>query len=296
MPIHAIPIAAAVSVAAIGFVLSNGKKASAAVHPNALGVAPGLKGSSGGTILVPNGLKTPPLVVKPPADLPKVDPPIVPKQLPSSPAGNPIHVIDPVNHDTGAPTTVFNVATNGRAVSQAHELYDYLVKNGPHSDGTSKFADLTKAFQIVHNSDPDAVHLTTEHKLPESGEYDQYTSGALSLYTGHPIAPNPTMPHPAPMTATQITDPKRTGPIQSPAAYSSFNLYSYLKLHGNDKSATLKVLCKSFQHDVNTDPTYPGPASFSGVKIISKPLVEDGIYGLGTYTALKVSTIDTPKP
>jgi hypothetical protein len=98
------------------------------------------------------------------------------------------------------------------------------------------------------------------------------------------------------MTAAEIKDPARTAPIQSPAAYSSFNLYTYLKLHGNDKSAALKPLVKAFQHDVNTDPTFPGPVSFSGVKIIKTPLVEDGLYGPGTYAALKVMTMDTPKP
>jgi hypothetical protein len=286
-------VAIGAGVVGLGLVLASAKKASAAVHPNALGTAPSVKGTTGGEVVVPPGL---PLVIKPPANDIKPPAKIVPQALPPSPAGNPIHVIGPTNVDTGAPTLVYNVATNGKAVARAHALYDFLVKNGPHSDGTTAFADLTKAFQVVHNSDPDAVKLSTQHKIPEDGTYDQLTSGALSLYTGHPVPPNPIVPPPPPMTPAQISDPKRTTPVQSPAAYSSFNLYSYLKIHGNDKSAALKPLVKAFQHDVNTDPAFPGPISYSGVKVISTPLTEDGLYGQNTYKALASCTMDTPKP
>lgn len=296
MVAHLAPIAAiGAGVVGLGLVLASAKKASAAVHPNTLGLPPSVKGTTGGTVApVPNGFD-PSLVTKPPVNLSTLPTKIVPTPLPSSPAGNPISVLTTPG-DPSAGRVTFKVATMGKAVPQAHALYDYLVKNGPHSDGTSAFTDLTKAFQVVHNSDPDAVLLTTQHKIPEDGTYDALTSGALTLYTGHPIAQNPVVPPPAPMTNAQISDPARTEPVQSPAAYSSFALYSYLKQHGNDKSATLKPLVKAFQHDVNTDPVFPGPVSYSGVKVIKTPLVEDGLYGTGTYNALKCVTMDTPKP
>lgn len=287
---------AVAGIGGIGYLLFGGKKKpAAAVHPGSLGNGPIVVGKPGGGTAAPPSMPAIPLVTKPPSPIPVIMPP--PAIVGTTTMGNVIHVIEPIDPDTGGPTTVYAIATQGVAIPQAHALYDYLVKNGPKEvSGGTLFKDLTAAFQTAHNTDAKAIDAAGGNPLAINGVYDGLTSATLTMYTGHPVSPAANVPPPAPETVADINDPNRTKPVQAPFAFSSANLYAYLKLHGNDKSATLKPLVKAFQHDVNTDPTYPGPVAYSGVKLIKTPITEDGLYGQGTYTALGYVTSDPPKP
>ena len=208
-----------------------------------------------------------------------------------TPGGNPTVVpttepLTPLNPVTGkpvapgSPTFAQQVSKSGQAVPQAHALFDYL--KAKKYDHTAKYVSLVKAFQTATNADPYAKAL--HGPIPATGQYDLDTSAALTLYTGDPIPADPSTTPLAPPTGQQVLN--TPGYIGS-AAKTGFNLQQYLKAHGNDKSATLSALVKPFQHDVNTDPQFPGPASVA-VKIITTPLTEDGKYGPATAKALAV--------
>jgi|SRR6185436_8995707 len=234
--------------------------------------------------------KVPVPVIQNLPDHPRVDPAPPKKDAPmpqpivigSTPAGNPVRVIMPINPDTGKTTVVNNVATKGKAIDAAHLLFDYLKANGIAP--TADLAALCKAFEVAHNSDPDAKSVAG--KLEENGKYDAATAAALTVYMGEPISPDPKLP--APSTTTYA---------KSPFALSSSNLYAYLKVHGNDKSATLKPLVLAFQKDVNRDPTFPGPANPTpAFRVIKAKLVEDGLYGKLTSDALAACTFERINP
>lgn len=186
-------------------------------------------------------------------------------------------------------TLADQVATTGVARGAALALYGYLKVHG--ADNSPAFSNLVIAFQSTSNTDPNAVTLTGP--LPTSGIYDAYTSAALSLYTHDPVPPA-TPPAPAPvLTVAQAQNMA----IPGAAATSGFNLYTYLKAHGNDKSANLQKLVQQFQLDVDTDGKFGGPANKTGLPtIITTPLAQTGVYDAPTVTALRVMAPDAPNP
>jgi hypothetical protein len=142
---------------------------------------------------------------------------------------------------------------SGPAAPFAHNLYDYLKAHG--LDGSAKLGGLILDFQTNHNKDK--VGSTLTGPVPQNGQYDRLTSGALTIYTGDPIAADPKAPlPPVPTLGEQMTS-KSPGA----AANSAFNLFQYLKAHKYDPSdKNLSNLVTIFQTDVNTDPKFPGPA------------------------------------
>jgi hypothetical protein len=141
----------------------------------------------------------------------------------------------------------------GPAAPFAHNLFDYLKAHG--LDGSAKLSGLILDFQKAHNDDK--IGSTLSGPIPRDGFYGKETSGALTLYTGDPIPPDPKAPIAPTPTLGQILTSKSPGA----AAISGFNLYQYTKGHpfdANDK--TLANLVTIFQGDVNTDPMFPGPA------------------------------------
>lgn len=141
----------------------------------------------------------------------------------------------------------------GPAAPFAHNLYDYLKAHG--LDASAKLTTLIKDFQTEHNKDK--IGSTLTGPIPEHGFYDRLTSGALTLYTGDPIPPDPKAPLPPVPTLGQVLTSKSPGA----AAVSGFNLYSYTKTNKYSPTDTkLQNLVTIFQSDVNTDPMFPGPA------------------------------------
>ena len=197
--------------------------------------------------------------------------------------GNPITVLTPIDTTTGKATIEAQIATTGNALGPARVLYDFLTAHGVGAG--PELGLLVSAFQFAHNADPKAVKVAGV--LNTSGMYDLPTSGALTVYTGNPIAPHVDIP---------LTD---TGP-NSPgtAALTASNLYAYLKQHPiSSGDATLAQLVKAFQKAVNTDTKYPGPASaFPSARIIREPLTVDGKYGPRTSDALAVVTFERINP
>lgn len=193
------------------------------------------------------------------------------KALGVTPAGNPIAPVNNAPASASLPGVPLppnvssfaeSVQKNGVAVPYAHNLHDYLKAHG--YDSSAKLNQLTKDFQVNHNSDKVARTLSGE--LPVDGNFDQRTSAALTIYTGDPIPPDPKAPPiPVPSLGEVITS---TTP--GSAAISGFNLYQFLKTNAKvvngqwDESgtnkATLQALVLQFQKDVNTDPKFPGPA------------------------------------
>ena len=110
---------------------------------------------------------------------------------------------------------------------------------------------------------------------------------ALAVAIGSPIPPD-TQGKPFAVYPFSVT----TSPTGSNAASASAtNLWSYLRSHGNDRSPVLKTLARQFQHDVNTDPRYPGPAALGAAKAVQKfksRIKEDGDVGTTTTNALRV--------
>lgn len=198
--------------------------------------------------------------------------------------GLPKHIVSKEFIPTVTHPLVEKVATTGKAVGAAALLHDYLKAHA--YDGTDTLHALVTDFQQDTNSDPDAKTLSGP--VPVTGTYDPATSSALTMYTKDPIPADPkSAPTPA-QKGKDLTDIT----LPSAAYQSAFNLQTYLVAHGNDKSAILQTLTKAFQHDVNTDPKYPGPAyNIPGVsaalpRFVTTPLKEDGVYGPGTANAM----------
>lgn len=186
----------------------------------------------------------------------------------------------------GTPPFVTQVQTQSPAVPFAHTLHDWLKANKQPAP-----VAMVQAFQVTANSDPMAVALAGP--LPTNGIFDVKTSAALTMYTGDPIVPDPAAPPPPAPTLAQTMDMS----VPGNAAISSFNLYQYLKVHGNDKSKDEQVLVKQFQLDVNTDPKFPGPAATPGLpKIIMSKLQVNGNYDDATMKALALSDPDGKAP
>jgi len=209
-----------------------------------------------------------------------------PQTIGTTPKGNTITSLTPTNPDTGKATVSHEVATGGIAKDAAHELYDYLVAHG--ADGSPTLATLVRQFQTQSNADPKSVRLVG--KIDVNGLYNLQTSAALTVYTGNPIAPDPKE---AALPFGKVADPNSP----NAAAMSASNLYAYLKLHKNDKTSTLKALVKQFQHDVNTDPKFPGPAMpFPTARVVRNKLAEDGLYGPSTADALATTSFERIAP
>jgi len=289
-------VGGAAALGGIALLISK-KGHSAATHQGALGNAPIVVGTPGGEILPLPGRPTPVhgRGVAPDAPIPQRTPPgsFTPTPIGKTPGGNAVvSICNGKNPETGKNTAVFDLATNGLAVPQAHALFDYLTANRS-ADDTPEFHALVRDFTRAHNGDSNAMKLT--EVLPTSGVYNDKVSASLTMYTGQPFAPAANVPPPPQVTLAQIKDPATAKTLIGNAAYSSSNLFNYMKVHGNDKTPELKRLIKTFQHDVNNDPMFPGPVSFSGIKVIKNRLDEDGSYGPKTKAALAVTWgSDTP--
>lgn len=185
-----------------------------------------------------------------------------PKAAPTTPAGNQLNPVNSAPASISLPgvplppnTSSFAQATqqSGPAAPFAHHVYDYLKAHG--LDGSAQLATLIKDFQTNHNKDK--IGSTLTGPIPETGFYDRLTSGALTLYTGDPIAPDPKAPLPPTPTLGDVLTSKTPGA----AATSGFNLSQYTKAHKYDPADNqLRNLVTIFQSDVNTDPKFPGPA------------------------------------
>ena len=215
-------------------------------------------------------------------------------------AGHTLVVLTPLA-PSGAPTQAAVVSTAGPAVGAAHDLYDAILAHGYLNAGP-----LITAFQVTANGDPKSVQL--HGLIPVTGKFDLPTSAALTIYTGLPVPPDPSIapvysPIKTPEQAVANPDDMTT---PGPGAMAASNLYAYLKLHPNvNKSgkqfkktdAVLFDLVKGFQVAVNHDPKFPGPAyAIPAAAIIKKPLSEDGQYGKGTSDALAAVSFERINP
>jgi hypothetical protein len=181
------------------------------------------------------------------------------------------------------PTLADTLSQSGKAVQQAKALYSYLRAHG--NDHSPALQVLIMAFQRVSNNDANAVALSGPLQL--TGVYDALTSSALTLYTQDPIPAPVTGPSVPVATGAAISDISKPGG----AAISGYNLYMFIKKHGvGDKGAAFRTLVMQFQHDVNTDTKFPGPAVGLGMPRIAGKLKEDGLYGPATAGALKILT------
>lgn len=147
------------------------------------------------------------------------------------------------------------------ATPAAHALYDYLKAHGV--DNQPDMHRLTTAFQKAHNASP--VGQKIGGQLDTDGEYDALTSAALTIYTGDPIPGDPQALPPKQATLGQILTsvvPGQSGTNVSAAYQSGYNVNQWLEKNGTSNllDPTLMMLVMQFQHDVNTDPQFPGPA------------------------------------
>jgi len=171
------------------------------------------------------------------------------------------------------------VQAEGKAVAPAKALYTYLKTIGQTE--TPELKALVMAFQKAHNSDKLGKGLGGQ--LSEDGLYGPGTSAALTMYTNDPIPGNPKY-QPRAATTGEILTNKVIGENGSNAGVafqSQFNLIQHLRKKGYDGSSTLAALTKQFQHDVNTDPLFPGPAFKPSPKppVLHPAMSEDGILG-----------------
>lgn len=181
-------------------------------------------------------------------------------QTGTTPAGSPI--VGTATLQQGSPASI-----------AANNLHDYLKANGV--DGSSTLQGLVKAFQSAGIADVKDVGYGDSMLV--NGVYDLPTSAALSIFLGDPIAPDKQGQPFAAMPFSYISDTNKPGL----SVMSGNNVYFYLRLHGNDKSAALIDLTKQFQHDVNTDLKFPKGH-------VKGKLAEDGKYGPATAGALSV--------
>lgn len=205
-----------------------------------------------------------------------------PTPIGTTPSGHPIIVPNPMVQ--GKTTLMSTVAQNSPAAPHSHNLYDYLTAHG--SDGSQTYKALVTAFQGAVNSDPNMVHLIWKPLLL-TGVYDMPTALAMTFLMGDPIPADPQGQQYVTLDFGRLSDP---GII--PMTIMDANmLASYLKLHGNDGSATLHTLASQFQHDFNTDLKFYGPANKSIPDKAKPPMMrtrikEDGDVGTTTTKIL----------
>lgn len=200
----------------------------------------------------------------------------------ADPSQTPVNPLTGQMVKPGTAPYVQQVQKSGVAVASAKALHDYLKAH--KYDGSPTLRGLVTTFQKATNSDPMAKSL--HGPVPTDGAYDSRTAAALTVYTKDPIPAEPSAPPMPPPTKAQVLDASTPGA----ANISGFNLYSYLKAHGNNNSDDEKTLVRAFQRDVNNDPKFPGPVGAQLVKLITTPLVESGIYDVPTAKALQVDS------
>jgi hypothetical protein len=211
-----------------------------------------------------------------------------PKVVGKSPGGQPIVSTTPVID--GKQTLSDQVASSGSPTAKAAAALLDSVASG----GASPV--LVTAFQTAVNADTSAKKLAG--KLPVTGIFDLPTSAALNVYTGGVYYPDTQGKQFAVLPAVILNDIGAPGAV----AFTGTLLYSYLKQHGNDGSDTLKNFVSQFQHDVNTDPKFSGPAGKPPTvpsaipKMVKSPLTVDGSYGPRTADALAVTSFDRIAP
>jgi hypothetical protein len=176
-----------------------------------------------------------------------------------------------------APMALRRLQVEGRAIPQARALYGALRQGQAPPQ-------LVAAFQQATNADPDSRALIGP--VPVTGIYDPRTAAALTMYTEDPVPAHESVPDvPVPTSPASIL---MTG-IPGNAAASGSNLYVYLRSHGRDGSRALSQLIRRFQHSVNTDPKFPGPANQSGLPVlIVDPLRVTGLLDGRTLRALGI--------
>lgn len=212
---------------------------------------------------------------------------VTPGQHPATPTGE---------LGNGPGTVVYQVATTGPARAAAMTLYQALKTYGSNpaqgTQGSVAIMAATQAFQNAANSDPNSKSLSGP--LPTTGIYDARTAAALTMYTNDPIAasksaPPPIPPAPNTPAATDYSTP-------GDAATAGYNLYMYLKAHGDDNSPDEQDLVSTFQNLVNTDPKFPGPSGALKPQLVTTPLKTTAIYDGPTATALAVVSGDYRAP
>ena len=235
-----------------------------------------------------------------------------PPGTPVTPAGNPTlpATVNPLDEakkaaaanlgplPDGYKTYAEWVQKSAPSLPQAHALHDFLKANGV--TGSAQEQELTRAFQKAHNSN--RITSGIGGQLDEDGEYDALTSAALTLYTGDPIPGNPNAKPPKTATLGEVLTNKvigQGGTNVGSAMSSGFNVKQYLtKQAPNFRSPgddAQKALVLQFQHDINTDPLFPGPSYAPSPKppIMFQKVIEDGDLGpIGSVTrkALKYQT------
>jgi hypothetical protein len=205
--------------------------------------------------------------------------PDAPVLISNTAAGHPVVAIVPNVPGTKELSAPLNAATSS-AMQSAHHLYDSLMVRSPDPG-------LVATFQLACNAEP-ACMAILDHPLRTDGGFDAATAAMLTVMTGCSFIPA------APMTVNDRIN------SAGPAAFSATGLYAYLRKFGNvnyygqafkENDTTLSRLVKQFQHDVNTDPKYPGPSTADG-KAMTNPLPVTGQYDPDTAAALSHVTMD----
>lgn len=269
-------IGAAGALGVVGFSLWKGKKAQEA-------------SPSQGPPVTPNGHATTPAAVSPAA-----------AQAAAQYLGTPL--------PPGGYTDFANyLQTGSPVVPSAHALYDHLVASGKRvpidpSTGraTAKTMVLTKTFQKAHNASQIGKGLAGT--LTEDGEYNPFTSAALTVYTGDPIPAdaNASLPPAATLGQTLTAKTFGEGGTNAGSAYASgFNVIQWLKKNGTSNTAdpALAQLVMQFQRDANTDPQYPGASYALSPKppLMTPKLPETGALGSkGSDTREALKRITSP--
>jgi len=209
------------------------------------------------------------------------NPPVV---IAHTAGGNPIVAIVPNVPGTNEMSAPLHAATSS-AMQSAHDLYDGLCASAIPSP------TLVAAFQAAVNADTACTALL-DHPLRTDGEFDAATAAMLTVMTGQPFM------------ATAPMNVKDRVQSSGPASFSATGLYAFLRQFGNVNhygdnfrvtDPQLIALVKQFQHDVNTDPKYPGPSAASG-KAMVNPLQVNGQYDPDTAAALSHVTLDFINP
>jgi hypothetical protein len=170
------------------------------------------------------------------------------------------------------PAANASVASKGRALPAARDLYAFLSKNG--SAPSTLLHRLVLRFQRVHNSDPLAIRLAG--RLPRTGYYDARTSATLTMYTGNPIPASVNAPSPPSPDFGTILNPN----IPGNAALMGYNLGVDVHRRGLVHDERQRALVREYQRAINRDPKFPG-AMWTRA---NKPLFRQRIKENGRWT------------
>lgn len=141
------------------------------------------------------------------------------------------------------------------AIACGKALYRHFVSYGHRNAGP-----LVKRFQKAHNACRAKSGLPIE--LVVNGVFDPATSAALTQYTNAPIPADPRNRVRDASLGEALTTRNLSNRSNAGAArLSRFNLQTYIRNWGvRQDDPNFVLLVRQFQHDVNTDPIYPGPA------------------------------------